>query len=128
MTSLLPPELETQALLKLHAGRRLAVLLQIACVVSLVAAVAALTVSLLSFQHEARTARAEVKYEITEQCSLYALVGELPPSLNPPTSKFAMGLVTDLRNKYTSLGCPGKLPASKVLIELDERYHLHLDS
>lgn len=124
---MLPDEVTTEALRNLRVHQIIGRLLQVACVVSLVVAVVALTFSVVSFQREARAAKAQVKYEISEQCALYAAVGDLQPSLNPPTSKFAMGLVTDLRNKFTSLGCPGKLPVSQALIELDKRYGLKLD-
>jgi hypothetical protein len=124
---MLPDEVTTEALRNLRVHQIIGRLLQVACVVSLVVAVVALTFSVVSFQREARAAKAQVKYEISEQCELYAAVGSLQPSLNPPTSKFAMGLVTDLRNKFTSLGCPGKLPVSQALIELDHRYGLKLD-
>ena len=125
---MIPDELATEALKNLRAQQIIRRVLLVAVVVSLVTAIVALSFSLISFQREAQAARAQVKYEVSEQCELYAAVGELQPSLNPPTSKFAMGLVTDLRNKYTSLGCPGKLPVSKALIELDKRYGLKLDS
>lgn len=124
---MIPDEVTTEALRNLRVHQIIGRLLQVACVVSLVVAVVALTFSVVSFQREARAAKAQVKYEISEQCALYAAVGDLQPSLNPPTSKFAMGLVTDLRNKFTSLGCPGKLPVSQALIELDHRYGLKLD-
>jgi hypothetical protein len=123
----MPDELVHEALKNLRAQQIIRWALVVTLAVSFVVSVVALSLSLVSFHKEAQAAKAQVKYEVSEQCALYAAVGELQPSLNPPTSKFAMGLVTDLRNKFTSLGCPGTLPVSKALIELDERYHLKLD-
>jgi hypothetical protein len=121
-------EMKTEVLLNLRSRRLTQHLLQIVGVVALVASIVALTVSLVTFQREATASKVAAAHQVSEACGLYAQVGELQPSLTPPvTSPFALELVITMREKFTSLGCKGTLPASNALIVLAKRYHLKLE-
>lgn len=129
----LPSEVEKEVLRNLGVQRFTQRLLSVVGALAFVASIAALAFTLMNQQTQTVKAKQDVQDAISQlertivtQCSFYALIGNIPPA--PGTSAVGAELLTDSRNAYVGLACPGKLKAATpALVAADKKYHIPLN-
>lgn len=132
MAAQLPSEVEKEVLRNLGIQHFTQRLISIVGVLAFIASLAALAFTLMNQQTQTTKAKQDVQNAISQlehtivtQCSFYSLIGNLPAASN--TSLVGAELLTDSRNAYLGLNCPGKLtPPSASLIAADKKYHIPL--
>jgi|HubBroStandDraft_5_1064220.scaffolds.fasta_scaffold692094_1 hypothetical protein len=132
MSGPLPSEVEKEVLRNLGVQRFTQRIISVVGILAFVASLAALAFTLMNQQTQTTKAKQDVQAAVTQlehtivtQCSFYSLIGDLP--VPATTSAVGAELVTDSRNAYLGLSCPGSLTKPPAeLTKLDQKYKIPL--